>query len=305
MVDALLGEILGEPAALPLLQYSLLKLWEARERNRVTWAAYQQVGGGRLALGRGADAVYQQLIPEDQKTAERIFLRLVRPSEGIEMTSMRVRRAELVQGGEDPSRVERVLTRLIDARLLRLTSGESSSDTQVEIAHEALIRNWPTLSNWLEDERHNLRQRQRLTERAEQWQRLGQTREDLLQGQLLEEAQRYPDLNQLERDFVQASSAAVTARLWNSEGQALAVLRGHSGDVYSAVFSPDGTRMLTASADGTARQYMVSTEDLRRAAVCRVNRELTPEEVQGFEVDLPLAFTLEQRQCPPVYSWQR
>lgn len=55
VVDALLQDILGEPAALPLLQFTLLKLWENRERNRVTWEACRRLGGGRQALARSAD----------------------------------------------------------------------------------------------------------------------------------------------------------------------------------------------------------------------------------------------------------
>ncbi len=63
VVDALLQDILGEPAALPLLQFTLLKLWENREHNRVTWEAYRRLGGGRLALTRSADIFYNSLIP--------------------------------------------------------------------------------------------------------------------------------------------------------------------------------------------------------------------------------------------------
>ncbi|MEI6778677.1 MAG: hypothetical protein WCK70_17390, partial [Chloroflexales bacterium] len=212
VVDSLLGDILGEPAALPLLQYSLLKLWDARERNRVTLAAYKQVGGGRLALARGADAAYAALIPEEQVTARRILLRLVRPGEGLEITSNRVRRAELDRGGEDPGRVARVLGKLVDARLLRLTPGDTLDDTQVEVAHEALVRNWPTLVEWLEDERLSLRHRQRLSAAAEQWQRLGRDPAALLAGRLLEEARGYEDLSAMEREFVGAGVAAEAAR---------------------------------------------------------------------------------------------
>ena len=212
LVDTLLGDILGEPAGLPLLQYSLLKLWESRQRNRVTLDIYKKVGGGRLALARGADAVYNGLIPEEQLTAKRILLRLVRPGEGLEVTSNRLRRAELDRGGEDPSRVERVLMKFVDARLLRLTTGDRPEDAQVEVAHEALVRNWPTLVEWLEDERVALRLRQRLQVAAEQWRRLRRDASALLAGRLLEEAQQYEDLSELEREFVGAGVAAEVAQ---------------------------------------------------------------------------------------------
>src|SRR5262249_37903714 len=91
LVDALVADVLGEPAALPLLQITLLKLWEAREHNRVTWAAYRRLGGGRQALASSADLFFRQLIPEEQVTARRLLLRLVQPGEGLEVTSNRVR----------------------------------------------------------------------------------------------------------------------------------------------------------------------------------------------------------------------
>jgi hypothetical protein len=208
VVEALLQDILGEPAALPLLQFTLLKLWEHRDRNRITWDAYGRLGGGRLALARSADELYESLIPEEQITARRILMRLVRPGEGLEVTSSRIRRADLYLAGEARDRVDRVLQKLIDARLLRLTEGDTAADRQVEVAHEALVRNWPRLVEWLDEERERIRERVRLTEAAEQWEQIGRDPSALLRGALLDAARRYTDLNQTEAAFVQASEAA-------------------------------------------------------------------------------------------------
>ncbi len=145
LVEALLQDVLGEPAALPLLQFTLLKLWDNRERNRVTWETYKRLGGGRQALARSADEFYEQLIPEEQVTVKRILLRMVRPTEGLEVTSNRIQRKTLYQAGEARDRVDRVLDKLIQARLIRLTEGDTPDDAQVEVAHEALVRNWPRL----------------------------------------------------------------------------------------------------------------------------------------------------------------
>ncbi|MEZ4726977.1 MAG: SH3 domain-containing protein [Caldilineaceae bacterium] len=211
VVDALLQDVLGEPAALPLLQFTLLKLWENRDRNRITWETYKRLGGGRLALARSADRLYESLIPEDQVTARRILLRLVRPGEGLEVTSNRVRQGVLYLRGEAHDRVDRVLQKLVDADLVRLTTGERPEDTQVEVAHEALVRNWPRLVGWLEDERVRIRERLRVTEAAEQWLKLGRDPGALLRGALLEDALRYTDLNELEQAYVQASQEAIAA----------------------------------------------------------------------------------------------
>jgi energy-coupling factor transporter ATP-binding protein EcfA2 len=211
VVDALVQDVLGEPAALPLLQFTLLKLWEQRDRNRITWESYKRLGGGRLALARSADQLYEGLIPEEQVTARRILLRLVRPGDGLEVTSNRVRQSTLYQSGEARDRVDRVLQKLVKADLLRLTIGERPEDNQVEVAHEALVRNWPRLVGWLEDERGRIRERLRVTEAAEQWLKLGRDPGALLRGALLEDALRYNDLSEVEQHYVQASQAAVAA----------------------------------------------------------------------------------------------
>ncbi|MBW4548330.1 MAG: WD40 repeat domain-containing protein [Symplocastrum torsivum CPER-KK1] len=208
LVEALLQDVLGEPAALPLLQFTLLKLWDNRERNRVTWETYKRLGGGRQALARSADEFYEQLIPEEQVTVKRILLRMVRPTEGLEVTSNRIQRKTLYQAGEARDRVDRVLDKLIQSRLVRLTEGDTPDDAQVEVAHEALVRNWPRLVNWLEDERVNMRQRLRLTIAAEEWKARGKDRSALLRGALLGDAQKYEALNELEKEFIRHSERA-------------------------------------------------------------------------------------------------
>lgn len=208
LVEALLQDVLGEPAALPLLQFTLLKLWDNRERNRVTWETYKRLGGGRQALARSADEFYEQLIPEEQVTVKRILLRMVRPTEGLEVTSNRIQRKTLYQTGEARDRVDRVLDKLIQARLVRLTESGTPDDAQVEVAHEALVRNWPRLVSWLEDERVSMRQRLRLKVAVEQWEAYRRDPSALLRGTLLNDALTYKDLNELETEFIQCSIRA-------------------------------------------------------------------------------------------------
>lgn len=211
LVDEVIREILGEPAALPLLQFALLQLWENRERNRITWETYRRLGGVMKALANTADFLYASLLPEEQLTVKRILLRLVRPSEGLEVTRNRVRRRVLYQSGEAHDRLDRVLNKLIQSRLVHLTKGINSADDQVEVAHEALIRNWPRLINWLEDERVTLRQRQRLTAQAEHWDSLERNPSALLRGAALQEVLQHTDLSILETEFIEASKSAVLA----------------------------------------------------------------------------------------------
>ncbi len=211
VVTSLLEDILGEPAALPLLQFTLLQLWERRERNRVTRAVYRELGGGRQALQTVADQFFdERLLPEEREVARRIFLKLVRPGEGLEVTSQRLRRSELFAKAYNAEITERVLSKLVsDARLLRQTEGDTPADTQIEVAHEALVRNWPTLMGWLEDERENVRRRNRLRDQAKRWLAANRDPNLLWRGRDLEAAEQLDDLNPEEADFVHASREAL------------------------------------------------------------------------------------------------
>jgi S1-C subfamily serine protease len=191
LVDLLVRDVLGEPAALPLLQFTLFRLWQDRDRNRLTLAAYRRLGGGRVALARCADGLYDNLIPQDQITMRRILMRMVRPGSGAtEITSSRMRRSALLQIGDDPERVARVLQKLIDARLVRACGSEAGRDEQVEIAHEALVRNWPRLVEWLDHVRAEMGERRRLEALADEWLRYDR-RSGFLDEAQLEEAERW------------------------------------------------------------------------------------------------------------------
>lgn len=193
VVNYLLNDLLGEPAGLPLLQFTLLQLWRQRQRNRVSLATYRAVGGGRDALQRCAEEVYSRLIPEDKETAKRILVRLGRAfgsGSSDEVTRSRVRVVDLL-GREDPERVRRVLDRLLEARLLRATAGKRPEEEQIEVAHEALVRSWPRLVGWLEEQSEQLRTQRRLESRATEWVRLGKGDGGLLDHVELLEAERW------------------------------------------------------------------------------------------------------------------
>lgn len=222
IVDELVGELVGEPSGLPLLQFTLLRLWQARRRNRVKFADYRQLGGGRLALARAADAFYAGLSLEEQKTVERILLRMTRPgdrfydpgqglNEGLEVTSNRILEQDLYLIGEDRGRIAAVLAKLAAAGLVRRTPGPTAADAQVEVAHEALVRNWPTLNEWLDRDREAQRERLRFADTARRWEAGGLSDDLLLRGEEFQRASTILDLSELERAFLERSHAADAA----------------------------------------------------------------------------------------------
>ena len=203
LADAMIEEVAEEPGGLPLLSCALLESWEHRRGRTLTLAAYQQVGGVRGAVARLAERAWQQLDPDDQDTARRILLRLAGPGEGEAVVRRRVPLDELA-GGE---RSQAVLAALADQRLL--TMGEDS----VEVAHEALLREWPRLRGWLAEDVQGRALHRHLIGVARAWEQSGRDPGELYRGARLTAAldwsrDQAADLNQRERDFLEASRAA-------------------------------------------------------------------------------------------------
>src|SRR5213075_339432 len=161
LVDPITRDVTGEPGALPLLSHALLEMWSRREGRTLTIAAYRAGGGVAAAIGRTADNVYDGFTPEQQAIARRVFVRLTELGEGTEDTRRRVGRDELgARDQADAGALNTALDRLASSRLITV------SDSGIDVAHEALIRQWPRLRQWLDDDREGLRVLRRVTNAA-------------------------------------------------------------------------------------------------------------------------------------------
>ena len=199
-------DVRGELGALPLLSHALRATWERREGRTLTVAGYRAAGGVGGAIGQTANELLGGLTPDERQLVRGIFLRLTMGGDGVTETRRRVTLDELVPDGASPRQVTGLLARLTDAMIVPL------SDDTVEIAHEALIRAWPTLRGWLDEDRDGIRLRRRLADAARLWETGGHEPTDLYRGPRLagavELARRRPgDLNATERSFVEASLA--------------------------------------------------------------------------------------------------
>jgi WD40 repeat protein len=147
LVDTIIEEVVQSPGALPLLSYTLDELYEAyrtggRQDRALKAEDYQRLGGVMGALRTRADALYQQLDEEAQGTMRKLMLRMV--SVDGEVAGKRVAMEELQY--DDPAenqRVQAVVEQLVGARLI--VKGRD----YIEPAHDALVRAWKTLREWV------------------------------------------------------------------------------------------------------------------------------------------------------------
>ena len=206
LVEALIADLGTEPGAVPLLSTALLELWEAREEGRLTLAAYRATGGVRGAVARLAEAAYARLDAGEKEAARSLFMRLV--GEGSEPDTIVRRRLSTSELDTiDDPRIAVVIERLTTGRLLTRDEGT------VEVAHEALIREWPRLREWIEADAQGRQLRLHLIGTAQAWDAGGRGDEDLYRGARLAaaldwSAEHESELNAAERDFLGASRAS-------------------------------------------------------------------------------------------------
>jgi WD40 repeat protein/class 3 adenylate cyclase len=205
LVDALVEEVAEEPGGLPLLSAALVELWQAREDGWLRMETYERTGGVRGAVARLAEASYRELTDPEREVARRMLLRLAGVEQSDVVTRRRVQTSEL-DVDTDPVAAA-VLARLTQDRLLTM------SDSTVEVAHEALLREWPRLRGWLEEDVQGHQLRQHLTQAAKQWETRGSDASEVYRGARLSAALDWAsahgsDLNELERTFLAESRQA-------------------------------------------------------------------------------------------------
>jgi WD40 repeat protein/DNA-binding SARP family transcriptional activator len=208
LVDLLVREVEGEPGALPLLSHALRETWANREGRTLTVEGYRATGGIRGAVARSAEEVYGRVPAERRGLLRDLLLRLVAPAaEGDPVPSRIPRR---LVGGDEPH--EQLITLLVDARLV------TTDDGVLELAHEALVREWPRLKGWLEEDREGQRILRHLAGTADAWDSMGRPESELYRGVRLAQVTDWreraaPDLTVVERDFLAASQGQVDAEL--------------------------------------------------------------------------------------------
>ncbi|TQM85515.1 MoxR-like ATPase [Saccharothrix saharensis] len=205
VVDRVLADAQAGTGLLPLVEFTLTELWQAREAGLLTLRGYDRLGGVAGALAGHAERFHRGLGPAEREPVRRLLVRLARPTEdGFALRPTRV--------DEVPDDLRRVVDVLLGARLL-VVREDPGQPRVLALAHEALLRNWATLRGWLEADREFLAWHAQVRERAEQWEREGRDRSLVLRGGPLGTArqwldQRPSDVDRREHEYVAAGHAA-------------------------------------------------------------------------------------------------
>ena len=270
LVDALVADVQGEPGALPLLSTALLELWQERDGQRLAYPAYERAGGVQGAVARLAERVYAELDPDERQRARSILVRLAGVGEGGVAVRRRLPLAEL-----EPE----VLAKLADGRLV-IISGE-----EAEVAHEALLREWPRLGAWLEEDAEGRRLHHHLGIAAREWDARGRDPGELYRGARLAAALDWSaahdlELDEVERAFVDESRAASG----RSQRRLRAVLAGVAGLLVLAVIAG----LLALEQRGTAREEATAADAQRLGSRALAENDLDRSLLlarQGVELD--------------------
>lgn len=217
LTEALVTHTVNQPGGLPLLSTALLELWTRRRGRTLHVEDYLHTGGVEGAITRLAEDAFGRLDEKAQAAAKRILLRLAGSSEGREVVARTASLSEL--GLDRDADASRALAALAGARLVTVAEGTA------EVAHEALLRDWPRLRTWLEDDAEGRRLHRHITESAHAWEEGGRDDGDLYRGARLTSALEWAethdaDPNELEWQFLRRGRAA-------SEGETVRVRRAN------------------------------------------------------------------------------
>jgi len=321
LVAAIQSDISDQPGFLPLLQYALTESFENREDNELTLAAYQKSGGVTSALARRAETLYEGLDKVGKEITRQVFLRLVTLGEGIEDTRRRIMLAELITLGDGSEIIDSVLDLFSQYRLLTFDHDPESRAPTVELAHEALLREWNRLRDWIDTSRDDLRIHQRLSAASAEWRQAEWEPSYLLRGSRLIQFDAWAaetDLALAESDHLflnaslearhvrEAAEAARQEREKTLEKRSRNFLRILAAVLLVATLAASGLafiayqsqRQAEAEAKARAKQQYIAENQARISK----SRELAAAAISNLDVDPELSVLLALEAIDQTYA---
>ena len=317
LVSTIIREVGNQPGALPLLQFALSELFDKRDGRTLTTKAYQEIGGVIGALGRSAETIYSNLDEAAQSAARQLFLRLVTLGEGTEDTRRRVLRDELESLITVKDQWSAVIDLFGKARLLSFDRDPITRNPTIEVAHEALLREWTRLREWLNESRSDVRTQRQLHHAVQEWHHAQRDASFLMAGSRLEQFEGWSSnttiaLTQDERAFLSASIAErdrreleeqarqgrelqAAQKLAETERQALINLRGRNRVITTIGVVAIGLAILAGTFGLSSRR------NAQQASV----RELSSEANLNLDIDPELSILLALQAVNQTHSVNR
>ena len=207
LATELVTAVVGQPGALPALQFTL---WELAERGRVALRRddLAELGGVDGAIAHRAEQMYSVLDDSARDALRQILQRLVVLDESAEPARRTVPRAELSSLAPF---ADDLVESWVDGRLLTTGRRPDTREPTVTFAHEAVLGRWPRLRDWVDEDRERLLALARLTQAAQEWSDLGRDPAALVRGGRLEQAEH----------LARSSGTAPVVQEFVAEAQAL------------------------------------------------------------------------------------
>lgn len=206
LVERLVAEVHDRPGGLPLLQFALVELFAYRESDRLTLRTHEEIGGVAGSVARRAETVYESLDHRQRSAIKQVFLRLVAILDDGAPTRRRVRLTDLVDLDAKPG-----IEAFARNRMLVFDNDPDTRAPTVEVAHEAMLTEWPRLAGWIEATREDLTLARRLDEAIADWEENDADEAYLLTAGRLAQHQNWTSntsliLTDRESDFLEAST---------------------------------------------------------------------------------------------------
>jgi basic membrane lipoprotein Med (substrate-binding protein (PBP1-ABC) superfamily)/DNA-binding SARP family transcriptional activator len=227
LLARLLTDVAGQTGALPLFQFTLTELFDRRSGTALTFGAYEKMGGVGGAITGRAEELYQTFDGGQRAAAKQLFLRLVTINDTGAWSRRRVAASEIVNLAVDTVDLQTVLDGFGRYRLLTFDRDPVTGSSIVEVAHEALLREWFRLKRWIEEGRDDVLRHALLSTAIAEWTESGRGEGYLLFGQRLSGYEQWAEQSTLtlstgEAEYLEAS---IAYRERTKEAEAIRVAR--------------------------------------------------------------------------------
>ena len=177
LVERIIDEIENEAGQLPLLEFALDQLWTNKKGRVITHEVLDEMKSISHSISHYADKIYNET--DDKESIKKVLIKLVNPGSGTEDTRRIASLDEFSQTDRE------TIVKLANERLI------VTQDQNIDIVHEALIREWGQLQEWIEEYREFLEWEKRLRDDRKVYEENGSKKEDLLKDSRLLKAEEF------------------------------------------------------------------------------------------------------------------